>query len=454
MTDLDDRFSKYDEVSVPELWDRIVDSAATAPNPPQRERPKLLIALAAAVFVLLVVGGPLLLMISRDSTGPSVSSDVLGSFEWSRVPHDEAIFGGEGGAEMSSITAGGPGFVAVGVTGDGVGEGFGARNAAVWTSPDGIAWSRVPHNDAVFGGEGSQEMVSVTAGGPGLVAVGYRFDEPGRPGVYPGVWTSPDGLTWSTVSLDGGAMTSVVAGGPGLVAVGSGSAGAAVWTSPDGITWTRVPHDPAVFGTDLVGNDLWGPQTVMRDVIVGGPGLIAVGEKGVWGGSENGIEYESTGVAVVWTSPDGITWTRVPHDEEVFGGEGFQKMSRVAVGGPGLVAVGEYELNNIGTATIWNSPNGHTWNRVPYDEAIFGPDPALDADRPMTDVATLDSGLVAVGTGTWTSPDGYAWTRIADHLLDGFKDIIVGGPGLIAVGGSETEDGRTVAAVSIASLES
>ena len=68
----------------------------------------------------------------------------------------------------------------------------------------------------------------------------------------------------------------------------------------------------------------------------------------------------------------------------------------------------------------------------------------------MSDVATLDFGLVAVGTGTWTSPDGYTWTRIADHLADGFSDIIVGGPGLIAVGGAETADGRAVAAVSIA----
>jgi hypothetical protein len=296
-------------------------------------------------------------------------------------------------------------------------------------------------------------MVSVTAGGPGLVAVGYRFDEPGRPGGYPGVWSSPDGITWSAVSLeqeafgDGkAAMTSVTAGGPGLVAVGQDGWSAAVWTSPDGITWTRIPHDPAVFGTGLVGDDLWAPQTAMRDVIVGGPGLIAVGEEGVWGGSKNG----TTGIAVVWTSPDGITWTRVPHDEEVFGGEGFPKISSVTVGGPGLVAVGEYELDNTGRALVWNSPDGRNWTRVPYDEAIFGPDPALDADRPMTNVATLEFGLVAVGTGTWTSPDGYTWTRIADHLLDGFSDIIVGGPGLIAVGGGETEDGVAVAAVSIA----
>lgn len=456
MIDLHERFKEYDEVPVPELWDRITDLAATAPRRPRRERPRLLIAAAAAVVALVVIGGPLLLIASRDSAAPVVSSDALDNLEWSRVPHDHAVFGGEDGAEMASIAAGGPGFVAVGVTGDGVGD-LGVRNAAVWTSPDGIAWSRVPHDDAVFGSDGDQEMVSVTAGGPGLVAVGYRFDEPGRPGVYPGVWTSPDGITWSPAPAnqegfgDGkAAMTSVTAGGPGLVAVGEDAWSAAVWTSPDGVTWTRIPHDPAVFGTGLVGNDLWVPQTAMRDVIVGGPGLVAVGEEGVWGGSENGVDHESTGVAVVWASSDGVTWTRVPHDEDVFGGEGFQKMSGVATGGSGLVAVGEFELDNTGRAQVWNSPDGYTWSRVPYDDAIFGPDPALDADRAMTDVATLDSGLIAVGTGTWISPDGHTWTRIADHLLDGFRDIIADGPGLIAVGGSETEDGKAVAAVSIA----
>ena len=46
--------------------------------------------------------------------------------------------------------------------------------AAVWTSPDVITWSRVPHDEAVFGGTGRREMNSVTAGGPGVGAVGFE----------------------------------------------------------------------------------------------------------------------------------------------------------------------------------------------------------------------------------------------------------------------------------------
>lgn len=55
----------------------------------------------------------------------------------------------------------------------------GNGDAAEWASPDGISWSRVSHNEVVFGGEGSQGMGSVTAAGPGLVAVGQDgpFDD-------------------------------------------------------------------------------------------------------------------------------------------------------------------------------------------------------------------------------------------------------------------------------------
>lgn len=48
--------------------------------------------------------------------------------------------------------------------------------------------------EAVLGGEDEQAMDSVTVGGPGLVAVG--FDAPGDDGDA-AVWTSPDGLSWT-----------------------------------------------------------------------------------------------------------------------------------------------------------------------------------------------------------------------------------------------------------------
>lgn len=232
---------------------------------------------------------------------------------------------------MESVVVGGPGLVAVGND---------ISEAAVWTSPDGVTWTRLPHEAGVFGGPGKQSMWSVTVGGPGLVAVGS--DVANAESWDAAVWTSADGVSWTRVAHDeevfgGGFMRSVTTGGPGLVAVGRATtfydrgseSDAAVWTSRDGVPWTRVTHDEGVFGG--------GGNQGMRSVVVGGPGLVAVGSDNLTLGTGDLPVYPS---ATVWTSPDGVTWTRVPHDENVFGGPGYQQMRSVAVGGPGLVAVG------------------------------------------------------------------------------------------------------------------
>jgi hypothetical protein len=302
------------------------------------------------------------------------------------MPDNDQVLGVPGDQEMSSVTAGGPGLVAVGQDWS---RAYGSR-AAVWTSVDGVKWSRVVHDEAVFG---DASVFSVIEGGPGLVAVGST--EPGDNRSMPFnvdavVWTSVDGLTWSRVPHDetvfGGSddqhMWSVTAGGPGLVAVGTDGSDAAVWTSVDGFTWSRVPHDETVFGG--------GAEQSMFSVTVGGPGLVAVG----WDGSDEDFD------AAVWTSVDGITWFRVPHDETVFGGDSTQTMEAVTVGGPGLVAVGRDGPGSDSSppapsshAAVWTSIDGITWSRVPHDEAVFGG----GAGYSMGSVTVGGPGLVAIG---------------------------------------------------------
>ena len=81
---------------------------------------------------------------------------------------------------MYDVTAGGPGFVAVGSAElwDG---------PAVWTSVDGISWSRLPYDETVFGGAGDRALIDVTAGGPSLrivsterngVVIGHELSTP------------------------------------------------------------------------------------------------------------------------------------------------------------------------------------------------------------------------------------------------------------------------------------
>ena len=365
------------------------------------------------------------------TTTTTTTAVPLSPLAWSRVPHDETVMGGPNNQEMLSVTAAGPDLVAVGWAVSG-----GDLDAAVWTSVDGVTWSRVPHGEAVLGGAGNQAIGTVTAGGPGLVAVGSDtsggdFDA--------AVWTSPDGIAWSRVPHDEAAlggqgnqvMNGVTVGGPGLVVVGmDGSGGdedAAVWTSPDGVTWSRVRDEAALAET--------GDQR-MQSVTAGGPGLVAVG----WDGSLREKD------AAVWASPDGVTWSRVPHDEAVFGGEDRQEMRGVTAGGPGLVAVGWDGPGGDFDAAVWTSVDGIAWSRVPHDEAALGG----ERDQSMRGVTAGGPGLVAFGSdfsggdqdaAVWTSLDGVTWSRVLhDEAVfggAGFQSIggvTVGGPGLVAVG--------------------
>ncbi len=339
---------------------------------------------------------------------------------------------------MEGIAAGGLGLVAVGyASGDGV------LNAAVWTSPDGSEWTRLSRDNPVFGGDESTKMEDVTVGGPGLIAVGHE----GTP-EHPAVWTSVDGVDWTRVANDPGGlgpsgfqkMLGVAARDTGVVAVGWewGSSGrhAAAWTSLDGIAWSRVPHDASVFGSGPDGF-LAGHQ--MRGVTPGGPGFVAVG----WVG--DGVDLD----AAVWTSPDGSTWTPAPHDEVVFGGASDQIMNDVAVGGPGLIAVG-WTGDAVGEsqAAVWTSTDGFTWIRVPNDTEEWG------AVAEMHRVASSGSGIVAVGSDAsepaiWESPDGWAWSRVVQNADESgtLLNVYAGELGTVAVGWASPAYGTETAAV-------
>jgi hypothetical protein len=283
-----------------------------------------------------IAGGPGFVAVGSDWSGDDPNAAVWTSpdaITWSRVPHDEEIFGGLYSQIMESVTVAGPGLVAVGFDGphDHIdGGGLEDMDAAVWTSVDGDTWSRIPANDAVFGGEGNQVMLSVTAGGPGLVAVGFDGPEGGEVGygaTYSAVWTSLDGTEWSRVTHDElvfgvghSAMSSVAAGGPGLVAVGYDETLRPIWTSIDGITWSRVADDESIINSTHIGE--------LLSVIVTSSGLVAVGEADTMGGT------------LGFTSVDGVTWSRIPANDAVPGGAEYQVIS-MAAGGPGLVAVGE-----------------------------------------------------------------------------------------------------------------
>jgi hypothetical protein len=131
------------------------------------------------------------------------------------------------------------------------------------------------------------------------VAVGHtaEADPDENPSEWPrtvAVWTSSDGLVWSTATAPDGAdgfcaVTALADGG--FVALGSAGGAPAAWTSADGISWTEGSVEAP--GTELP--LLASPENPCQVITVDDGLLAAVGIPG--------------GSMVSWTSTDGRAWS-------------------------------------------------------------------------------------------------------------------------------------------------
>ena len=321
---------------------------------------------------------------------------------------------------VEAVTAGGPGFVAVGrgciTNGD-----KDTCEVIVWTSTDGRAWERAPASDATdtrpaFSTSGPElGMFDVAAGEPGLVAIGYAA----RPDMQATIWFSPDGSSWERIPLglagsgtDPGdflatRVNAVTWDGRSFVAVGedrsdyNGSnlakakAQAAVWTSPDGRTWIRDPHTPAfdVGGFVDTGED---PSSGgIHDVVAGPDGLVAIGTV---------CSNKPAGCGpAAWTSTDEASWERA--------------VMPSVPGWPTALAATDTGYVAVGGALVLTSPDGRVWTQQP-----------LDPERDFRAVTTIDNRLYATSPGPttlWTSDDGSEWVPAAH---DGGPATGSGGP--------------------------
>ena len=435
-----------------------VHAATTAPVRRIGTSRGLLVAAAAAVIVLLIASISLLLV--GDDLPPAVTTpDVVTPTTASLLPGLEPVeswqrVGGDVMAPIGGlfdITIAGERLVAVG---SGTGE-DGRPDGVVWVSDDGFTWTRVAVDDEALT-TGAVLMYAVTEGGPGLVAVGGSCDDPEEAcPLRATAWTSVDGTAWTRTPYDievfGTAplMEDVVVTEHGIVAVGRNEEvddealmiRPAVWISSDGIEWTRTwdgeemprglpTSDPPATGAFVV--------SPMQAITVGPDGtLVAVGTV---------VDDSGVGVAAVWTSDDGQTWERVPHDPEVFAGSTGMDvvMLDVAAGASGLVAVGS-ERGHHGAGlwwmggerpAVWTSPDGSVWERITLDDETFG------TTRSISTVAASPTGFVAAGpifadTGPvtmWASADGTAWQTVASFGGGYASSIIEAGPAMAAAG--------------------
>ena len=271
-----------------------------------------------------------------DQRAVIVGADLEGAIAWTSTDGlswaitgaSRALAGPLSATRMTTVVAWHGGFVAGGYSDD---PAAGRETAAVWTSPDGAAWTRLPDDPAFAGAH----ILGLTVGPKGLVAVGTAQDEVRGPAVS---WTSADGTRWrrsSSQALTAGVMRAVAAGGPGYVAVGLSAADdrAMAWTSADGSAWELAP-DSAAFQSYTL------PVRMVSIANVDGL-LVAVGWK-----SDAG-----NGSAVAWVSRDGRAWTRAPDIASFSGAE----LTGVAVANAVIVGVGTLGYPDNDASAVWIS---------------------------------------------------------------------------------------------------
>jgi len=295
----------------------------------------------------------------------------------------------------------------------------------------------------------------ITAGPGGFVAIDALTSPTGQLLA----WFSADGTTWTNQVLPPyseasdsvpNSLESVYFGGPGYVAFG-GSWGIDIRFSADGQTWVSADHvDAGILELTSDGDFSPGTYGEMEGMAYGNGRFVAVGE------ARDVVEEPySNPRAAVWTSLDGLTWIRLPDDDEVFNGPWHQEMSAVIYGPNGFVAVGSSEDDNGSSSVgaIWHSPNGIDWTRIPNDEALFG-EYVEDSWHGLWNVTYGDSGYVAVGwiageggVGTVGSVlhslDGTDWTRVEEEDFDGpfsFHDMAYGDGSYVLVGAEWSPD--------------
>lgn len=182
--------------------------------------------------------------------------------------------------------------------------------ASLVTTTDGESWGfGLPDSAALFDSSG---IADVIPGGEGLLAVG---SSPGGEFVpTAAVFTSPDGLAWRrltprTEAFNDAVMMAIAAVGDGYVAVGGDffqTGLMTAWTSPDGFSWTRSPHPD---------------ETTDPSVAFMTAQAITVDGIEVWAsGIDSDARRADDGLPAIWVSTDaGATFGRmdVPGDDSL-----------------------------------------------------------------------------------------------------------------------------------------
>lgn len=398
-----ERYGRYADAAAPEIdVAEVLRETETEVRPlsrlrPMQTRPRrgLMAAAAATAVTIAFVGGAALLglfapeevlqpgpgttMLQPDEPDPFVVPDAtpVEFLNWSSV--------GDAGLDMDgrieSLAATTSGWIAVG-SATSIEAGVDYPVPAIWTSADGVEWSRV-QSESLLGGSGSAIGAADHSGR--VVVAGYQsiLDSPT-------FWYSDDGSAWIAVPFD----ADLVGENPEVNALlahfnaGYVAAGTHAWYSPNGKEWA-VTHmfEGTAFG--------------LREF---DSGLLAGGVSA------------STGHAAVWVSDDiGSTWALadVASRPDLFSSSSIRSIIETRAG---FVAVGSVVDGGTSRPAAWKSEDAVSWHLIWV---------ALDGDGELESVVAWGSELIAVGTGRsgslesgviWQSADlGSTWVEYVDR---------------------------------------
>lgn len=243
---------------------------------------------------------------------------------------------------------------------------------ALWLAADGGTLDRLPWPDTF----GVRSEISTLAATESLYLAG------GTAAGSAAVWSSPDGAAWTRIEdpaagLGAGGLFDIEPAADGLVAVGwqdvDGTSDGAVWTSPTGAEWRRLP-------VALLEGPL---ETTIYRVVPWAGGWFLIGQEGTHadriacegiarvasvsdpeGGNAPPPDFScGWGVETHWLTADGRDWQRdIPIGAQpgaVIPDGALIELRLISAGGPGLVVLGEG--SRVGSAGIFVSADGIRW---------------------------------------------------------------------------------------------
>ncbi len=312
---------------------------------------------------------------------PAAWASADGGSSWARaLGVTPAVFGRPGVQQLTSVTHGAAGWLAVG----GVVAGA-APHPVVVSSADGGHW-QAADTEGAFGGRGLS-TAQAAAGAGGYVIVGYQ-DIPGSPGGQAGpdrrvaaAWWSAGVTGWQRAgdaapgALDGAGvsrqMLAVTAVAAGFVAVGSAGDQATAWSSPDGRTW-RQASLPVPMGST---------KTVLQHVASRGRTVVAVGTALTTTGQQVPFAASSADGGASWTE------SALPMPA------GHASVTALAAAGAAFTAAGTFGTTpGHQDVVVWTSANGTTWKAVtPTGQGLTGP--GIQAITGLTATANTLTGV-------------------------------------------------------------